>query len=47
MDVKQNSYTFLFAILMVIVVAALLSTAAIQLKPFQDVNVVLEKNKIF
>ena len=47
MDVNKNSYTFLFAILMVIVVAALLSTAAIQLKPFQDVNVVLEKTKYF
>ena len=45
MDVNKNSYTFLFAILMVIVVAALLSTAAIQLKPFQDVNVVLEKKQ--
>ena len=30
---------------MVIVVATLLSTAAIQLKPFQDVNVVLEKKQ--
>ena len=45
MDVNKNSYTFLFAILMVIVVAALLSTAAIQLKPFQDVNIVLEKKQ--
>ena len=45
MDVNKNSYTFLFAILMVIVVAALLSTAAIKLKPFQDVNVVLEKKQ--
>ena len=39
MDVNKNSYTFLFAILMVVIVAALLSTAAIQLKPYQDLKI--------
>ncbi len=45
MDVNKNSYTFVFAAIMVIVVAALLSSAAIQLKPFQDVNIELEKKQ--
>lgn len=43
MDVNKNSYTFTFAAIMVIVVAALLSFAATSLKPFQDNNVRLEK----
>ena len=45
MDVNKNSYTFGFAAIMVIIVAALLSTAAIELKPFQDRNVELEKKQ--
>ena len=36
MDVNKNSYTFGFATLMVVLVATLLSAAAINLKPFQD-----------
>ena len=43
MDVNKNSYTFGFAVLMVVIVASLLATAAISLKPFQDKNVVAEK----
>ena len=43
MDVNKNSYTFLFATAMVVVVAASLSFAATNLKPFQDTNVEQEK----
>lgn len=43
MDVNKNSYTFTFAAVMVIVVAALLSFAATSLKPIQDDNVRKEK----
>jgi Na+-transporting NADH:ubiquinone oxidoreductase subunit C len=43
MDVNKNSYTFLFATVMVVVVAALLSFAATNLKPFQDTNIEQEK----
>ena len=45
MDVNKNSYTFGFAAIMVIIVAALLSVAYIQLKPFQDRNIELEKKQ--
>jgi Na+-transporting NADH:ubiquinone oxidoreductase subunit C len=45
MDVNKNSYTFSFAAIMVIIVAALLSAAAIGLKPFQDRNIELEKKQ--
>ena len=45
MDVNKNSYTFLFAIVMVVLVAAILSTAAIQLKPHQSKNIELEKKQ--
>ena len=45
MDVNKNSYTFSFAAIMVVVVAALLSIAAIALKPFQSKNVLLEKKQ--
>lgn len=45
MDVNKNSYTFMFAGIMVVVVAALLSFAATSLKPFQDKNVALEKKQ--
>lgn len=45
MDVNKNSYTFIFAGVMVVVVAALLSFAATSLKPFQDKNVALEKKQ--
>lgn len=45
MDINKNTYTFQFAGIMVVVVAALLSAAAISLKPFQDRNVELEKKQ--
>tara|TARA_R110000868_G_scaffold259361_16_gene517557 strand:- start:25396 stop:26115 length:720 start_codon:yes stop_codon:yes gene_type:complete len=43
MDVNKNSYTFMFASVMVVIVAALLSFAATTLKPAQDKNVEQEK----
>lgn len=43
MDVNKNSYTFTFAAVMVILVAAILSFAATSLKPMQDNNIRLEK----
>lgn len=43
MDVNKNSYTFTFAAIMVVVVAAILSFAATSLKEKQDNNVRLEK----
>lgn len=43
MDVNKNSYTFIFAFVMVLVVAALLSFAATALKPAQDENIRNEK----
>lgn len=45
MNVNKNSYTFGFATIMVVVVASLLSLAAISLKPFQDRNIELEKKQ--
>ncbi len=43
MDRNGNKYTFIFAIVMVLLVATLLSVAAISLKPFQAKNVEIEK----
>jgi Na+-transporting NADH:ubiquinone oxidoreductase subunit C len=43
MDTNSNKYTFIFAIVMVLIVATLLSVAAISLKPFQAKNVEIEK----
>mgnify|MGYP001627918039 CR=1 FL=1 len=43
MDVNKNSYTFIFATVMVVVVAAVLSFAATTLKPLQQENVRMEK----
>lgn len=45
MDANKNSYTFSFAAVMVVLVATLLSVAAISLKPFQDKNVEAEKKQ--
>ena len=45
MNVNTSSYTFGFATIMVVVVAALLSYAAIELKPFQKTNIELEKQQ--
>tara|TARA_B100000902_G_scaffold149672_1_gene146249 strand:+ start:16539 stop:17321 length:783 start_codon:yes stop_codon:yes gene_type:complete len=45
MDVNKNSYTFSFAAIMVVLIAALLSISYIFLKPFQTKNVELEKKQ--
>jgi len=45
MNTQGNTYTVLYAAIMVIVVAAVLSTAAISLKPRQDKNVEVEKKQ--
>ena len=45
MNVDKNSYTFSFAIIMVIVVAGLLSFTAINLKKPQLKNIELEKKQ--
>ena len=44
MNVDSNSYTFGFAIVMVIIVADFVY-AAIGLKPYQDTNIELEKQQ--
>lgn len=41
----SNTYIFIFSIIMVVVVALLLSLAAMQLKPFQDKNIEVEKKQ--
>lgn len=43
MDKDSNRFTFLFSAIMVVVVAVLLSVAAISLAPFQAKNVKIEK----
>jgi len=43
MNTNSNSYTFLYAAIMVIVVAAILSSTAIALKPRQAKNIEIEK----
>lgn len=43
MNVNSNGYTFGFAAVMVVIVAAVLSFVATSLKPMQDKNVELEK----
>lgn len=45
MNTQGNTYTIIYASVMVILVAAGLSFAAITLKPFQDKNVEIEKKK--
>lgn len=45
MDVNSNKYTYLFALVMVVVVALLLSGASISLKDRQDANVRQEKQQ--
>lgn len=43
MDTNSNKYTFIYAAVMVIIAATILSTAAIALKPFQEKNIEIEK----
>lgn len=45
MDRNGNAYTFIYASVMVILVAAILSFAAINLKPLQKINVEIEKKQ--
>ncbi|MBN2683314.1 MAG: NADH:ubiquinone reductase (Na(+)-transporting) subunit C [Bacteroidales bacterium] len=40
---KGNTYIFIYSVVMVIIVAAVLSTAAMLLKPYQDKNIMIEK----
>lgn len=42
---ESNAYTFIFAIIMVVVVGAVLSIAAISLKPYQDANLKMNKQR--
>jgi Na+-transporting NADH:ubiquinone oxidoreductase subunit C len=41
----SNTYIFIFSAIMVVVIALLLSLAAMQLKPFQDKNIEIEKKR--
>lgn len=41
----SNTYIYTFSIVMVVIVALLLSLAAMQLKPFQDKNIEVEKKQ--
>lgn len=43
MDRNGNTYTFIYAAVMVVLVAAVLAVAAVQLKPAQDRNTEIEK----
>lgn len=45
MNTQSNTYTFIYASVMVIVVAAVLSFAALQLKPLQNKNKEIEKKQ--
>ena len=44
MDKNSNAYTFIFAVIMVSVIAGLLAFTATSLKPLQGKNVKAEKN---
>ncbi len=41
----SNTYIYTFSVIMVVLVALLLSVAALQLKPFQDKNIEVEKKQ--
>jgi len=45
MNTQSNTYTFLYASIMVVLVAAILSFAALQLKPRQTRNIEIEKKQ--
>ncbi len=45
MDVNNNTYTFIFASVLVIVLAAILSFLSVNLSPKQDANIVKEKKQ--
>ena len=43
MDVNKNTYTIVFAAIMVIIIAAILSVTSLRLESLQDINIALEK----
>lgn len=45
MDTNSNKYTFIYSVVLVVVVAALLTIVSISLKPAQQKNIELEKKK--
>ena len=45
MDVNKNTYTFIFASILVVVVAAILSFLSVSLTPKQEANIVKEKKQ--
>ena len=45
MNTQSNSYTFIYSVVMVVIVAALLSVISLSLKPFQDANIKNEKRQ--
>ncbi|MDA3910043.1 MAG: NADH:ubiquinone reductase (Na(+)-transporting) subunit C [Bacteroidales bacterium] len=45
MDKNSNTYIFIYAVLMVVIVAAMLSFVATKLKPFQDFNEEVQKKQ--
>ena len=45
MDVNSNGYTYGFATVLVVVVAVILSSLAMGLKPMQDANITMEKKQ--
>ena len=45
MDVNKNTYTFIFASVLVIVLAAILSFLSVNLSPKQDANIIKEKKQ--
>ena len=45
MDVNKNTYTIVFAAIMVIIIAAILSVTSLRLESLQDINIALEKKQ--
>ncbi len=45
MDTNSNKYTFIYSVVMVVIVATLLTVVSISLKPAQQKNIELEKKK--
>lgn len=45
MDVNKNTYTFIFASLLVVIVAAILSFLSVSLNPKQEANIIKEKKQ--
>ncbi len=45
MDKNSNTYTFIFSIIMVVVVASILSIIAVKLQPRQEQNIRIEKKR--